>query len=242
MNGDAAVYDLGEVDVEEKPRRQTASTRAIRQPISRHEPAMEWMADPTRDQSRRAWLVGVALFVPGGSHMLRGEAVKGLAFLGAIGFCGALAWAILGTLDRLFATFSALGLPPQSGLWVLLVLYVVTAMVHVASVYGAAPRRTAAEPVSTPHPMVAGVASLIVPGWGQAAKGHRKSAVLFLTGCWLAAGAWILFSPAVQDLLGQYGLHLPQGLQVLTSSTVRWTCPLLLWVLAVYDAAMRAGS
>jgi len=239
MDGDVAVYDLGEVE-EQRPREgQPEVTR--RRPARRVPASRSPIDDLERDRSRRAWLVGVAIFVPGGSHLLRWEFRKGFAILGLIGLFGALAWAILETLERLVPTLGALGLPTQGGLWALLVLYVGAAVTHVAGVISAAPGPAAPVSGNFVHPVTVGLASALVPGWGQALAGHRKSAALFLSVCWLVAGAWILASSPVQGLLDRYALHLPAGLALLSSPFVRWTGPLLLWILAVYDASIRAA-
>ena len=225
MNTEAEIFDLGDLGTE-TARRRTQDAPTIRPPF---EPAPP------------LWPVGLALFVPGGGHLTGGKVAAGLAFLASLGFLATLAWAIFVTLDRLGPTLELLELPPEAGVWTLGALFVVVAAIHVASVVGATPRRRAGRPVAPPHPAVAGVASFLVPGWGQALSGHRWSAALFLTGCWLVAGAWILVSPPVQALLDAQNLYLPRGLALLGSAPVRWTLPVVLWALAVYDAAFRAA-
>ena len=115
------------------------------------------------------------------------------------------------------------------------------AAVHVINVFSAARDQPTAGRLGGPHPVVAGMASLLIPGWGQALNGNRKSAVLFLSSCWLVGAAWILVTPAVQELLAAGGLYLPRGLTLLSSPLVRWTVPALIWALAIYDAAARAA-
>jgi hypothetical protein len=165
-----------------------------------------------------------------------------LAFLGATGFLTALAWAILSSLDRLGPTLGALGLPAESGIWALAAIFIAVAVVHMASAYSAAPTSGESAACGPPHPLVAGVASSVVPGWGQALGGRRISAVLFLGGCWLLGGAWLLVSPPVQALFDAQRVFLPRSLELLSSPLVLWTLPAVLWSLAVYDAAVRAAS
>lgn len=233
MKTDAEVYDLGDLGIDNGPRRPRASQ------------TMGLVSSPPREPrpapSPPSWPVGLALFVPGGGHLTRGRIASGLAFLASVGLVAALTWAILGSLDRLGSTLALLELPPESAVWALGALYIVVAAIHVASVVGATPRRPVGRPVTPPHPVLAGVASFLVPGWGQALSGHRWSAALFLSGCWLAVGTWILVSPPVQALLDAQNLYLPRGLALLGSAPVRWTLPVVLWALAVYDAAFRAA-
>lgn len=179
--------------------------------------------------------VGIALFVPGAGHVLRAQFATGLFFLASIGFLGTLTWALLGTLDRLGPTLSLLGLPSAGGIWVLGTAVVLAASLHVASVVSAV--RVGA----SPGPVVAGLASGLIPGWGQALNGRRWSAALFLTGCWIVVAAWALVSPPVRTLIETQGLALPGPLALLSSPVARWSLPAVVWTLAVYDAAVRAA-
>jgi hypothetical protein len=167
---------------------------------------------------------------------------RGLALLGATGFLTALAWAVLSSLDRLGPTLGALGLPAESGIWMLGALFIAVAAVHVVNAYSAAPTAGESAASGPPHPLVAAAASSVIPGWGQALDGRRKSALLFLTGCWLLGGAWLLVSPPVQALFDSQRVYLPRALELLSSPLVLWTLPAVLWTLAVYDAAVRAAN
>jgi hypothetical protein len=180
------------------------------------------------------------MFVPGAGHILRGDLRRGLFYLSSMGFFGALCWAILGTLDRLGATFTLLGLPSASGPWALGVIFIFAAATYIGNVCSAAPARTRWDPQSVPAPLVSGIASLLIPGWGQAIAGRRVRAALFLSGCWLVGGAWLAVSPLVQAMLDSQGLSLPGVLVLLGSPVVRWTLPAILWTLAVYDAVFQA--
>jgi len=231
---DQAVYDLGEVDPGYRRPGSTATHVVSREPgrrALRERPAgyvnWEGLVD--------AGSVGIALFVPGAGHVLRARIATGLFFLASIGFLGTLAWALLGTLDRLGPTLALLGLPAAGGVWALGGIFVLAAALHVASVVGAI------EEGSSPGPLAAGVASGLIPGWGQALTGRPLSAALFLTGCWTVAAAWVLVLPPVRALLEAQGLELPSSLVLFSSPVVRWSLPAVIWTLAVYDAAMRAA-
>ncbi len=186
----------------------------------------------------------LSLFLPGTGQLVLGRGTLGLFFLSMMGFCGTLCWAILTTLDRLGATLPLLGLRITAAFWFIGVVYVMAATVHLSSVLTAAPC-----PVSERrnfHPAVSGVASLIVPGWGQVLNGDRVRAGLLLAGVWAVAAIWVVSSSTTLELLN---LHLP----VVTALEealrrphvrlmARWTAPIVLWCIAVYDAASSAHS
>ena len=232
MKQDAAIYDLGAIDPDPRTKNSRQAGSSFAAPAA--------ATDPRFERSPQTWPVGPALLLPGSGHILRGDIAHGLAFLGATGFFVALGWAILDTLERLGPTLSLLGMPRALGIWTLGALFIALAAVHVASVYTAAANRHRPRG-QVRRPLVAALASFLVPGWGQAISGRRISAALFLTACWLAAGAWILVSPPVQDLLAQHRLYLPEWLVWMTSPAVRWTLPVVIWALATYDAYVRAA-
>jgi hypothetical protein len=242
MHDEAEVYDLGDLEAQGQPRRQpqpqAAGLASVPPPRARRAPAVR---PASYEPHVPRWPVGLALFVPGGGHIASGRVSTGLGFLAAAGFLVTLAWALLNTLDRLGRTLALFELPPEAGVWALAALCVAVALLHVFNVVGASPG-AAGERVGAPHPVVAGVASAIVPGWGQALSGHRVSAALFLTGCWIAAASWLLVSAPVQGLLDAQGLYLPRWLALIGSAPVRWTLPAVLWILAVYDAVVRARA
>jgi len=230
---DEAVYDLGEVDSEFRRSRPTAVQAVGRDP--RHRRMLERQVGGGWEGLLDAGQTGIALFVPGAGHVLRSRFATGLFFLSAIGFLVTLGWALLGTLDRLGPTLALLGLPRAGGVWALGGLFVLGAALHVASVVGAI------DEGASPGPIAAGVASGLIPGWGQALSGRRLSAALFLIGCWIVAAAWVLVLPPVRTLLSSQGLELPRALVLLSSPVVRWSLPAVIWTLAVYDAAVRAA-
>jgi hypothetical protein len=239
MSEKAAVYDLGEVSADEKRPRPVPSSDARRAP-NRHRTAPERTAiDAGRMRVQGAWSVSFSVFIPGSGHILRGDLSLGMFYLASMGFLGALCWAILGTLDRLGATFTLLNLPSAIGPWALCAIFACFTAAYVANVCSAAPGRTELDRYGAPPPFISGIASAIVPGWGQALAGHRLSAALFLSGCWLVGGAWLLVSPPVQAMLDSQGLYLPRALELLASPVVRWALPAILWILAVYGAVFR---
>jgi hypothetical protein len=109
-------------------------------------------------------------------------------------------------------------------------------------VLGAFPGRSSSWGGPTPHPVLAGGASLVIPGWGQILNGDSRRAAFFLAGTWTAATMWILASSRVEQFLGSAGLVLPYAVEQTCSATARWSTTVTLWVLAVYDAAGSAAQ
>jgi hypothetical protein len=239
MKQDAAVYDLGAIDPDPGLKRRPQAEER-KQAYPRRETPPGAAGDPRFERSPGTWVLGPTMLVPGSGHILRGEIAHGLAFLGATGFVAALGWALVNTLDRLGPTLGLLGMPRALGVWTLGVLFIALATVHVANVLTAAKESRSASTGRVQRPLVAALASLVVPGWGQAISGRLFSAALFLAACWVAAGSWILVWPPVRALLDQHGLYLPQWLVWMTSPGVRWTLPVVVWALATYDAFVRA--
>jgi hypothetical protein len=240
-NADLGNADLGSVDPTPRPRltpyQVAASVRAESAANTVIEPAGGRPADPSESwQLSRQFNLGstLSLFLPGVAPMTRGQLSRGLFFLSAAGFLAALTWALLSTVERLAATFGLFGLPRATGVWALGVVYLVAASLHLASVLS--PERPD-ERDSTLHPAMTGVASALVPGWGQLLNGNRRRAALFVGGLWAAAASWILVSPQLTLLMDSVGVYLPVGWRVFTSPAMRWILPAVIWTLAVYDAA-----
>lgn len=231
---DQAVFDLGEIDSQYKRPARSANAEARQQPHGRSGVERP-PANPGWGDFVEAGSMGIALVLPGAGQLLRAQFSRGLFFLAWVGFLATLGWALLGTLDRLAPTLALLGLPAEGGVWALGALFLVAAVLHVASAVGSVRLE------ASPKPVTAGVASGLVPGWGQALSGRRWSAALFLSGCWIVAAAWILVSPPVRDLLDAHALELPRSLLLLSSPVVRWSLPAVIWTLAVYDAVVRAA-
>lgn len=240
MNEEAAIYDLGEVGLDEKPPRRSPAQARNRSSQRRRVTPAETALAAGHGRIREALSVSFALFVPGAGQILKGDLRLGMFYLSAMGLFGALGWAILETLDRLGATFRLFGLPAGIGPWALGAIFTLATVTYVANVCGAVQSRITVDQRSSPSPLITGIASALIPGWGQALAGHRLSAAMFLSGCCLVGASWILVSPFVQSVLDSQGLYLPGALKLLGSPLSRWTLPAILWPLAVYDAVFRA--
>jgi len=239
MSHDSSAYDLGNLDFGSPAGTETVVSRPLpRRPVARRAPRR-----PARTAAASAAVVppafdvcgSLSVFIPGTGQILRGEIVAGMFYLVAMAFLASLAWAILGTLGRLAPTLDLLGYPPAAAAWALCGLFVAACALHLSCVIDAG-----SSDARAPHPAVAAVASLVVPGWGQVLNGDRLRAALFLGLLWLAAAGWIMVSEPAASFLGRLGLYLPMWAKILRSPAARWTLPAIVWTLSVYDAASRA--
>jgi TM2 domain-containing membrane protein YozV len=187
------------------------------------------------------WTAVPSLVIPGASHMLRGEFAKALCLITMTGFTLTLAWAVYGTLDRLAPTLEVLGVPGAAAVWTLGALAFVLGCIHIGGVYAGARSNYRSNTTVAVHPAVAGTASAIIPGLGQLLNGDRGRAAFLLSGLWLVAASWILVTPWMTGILASQNLILPNWMTVVTSPVFRWTLPAVLWTMAIYDAATRAG-
>jgi hypothetical protein len=267
MSQDHAVYDLGEVDhaapapvsataVASNPglpvedvvgsaaaevRRAAVApaspTRVTRQP-----------ARPRPSRVARGWQPGpgltgsLSVIFPGTGQIVAGEAGIGLFLIAAAGFVAAVGWAVLATFDRMIPTLELLEMPASWPMWSLVGLFACAAAIHVFGAVHAQGLGVHYEPARTPHPVVSGIASAILPGWGQLLNGHRVRAALLLAGVWLLAAMALLVSapvhPAIQELTATAAATVPLKLGrgiLITVAAVGWS-------LAVYDGVAGAMS
>lgn len=235
MTRDETIYDLGEVELE-KPQVVFGHIAEVPRPPaharreSRPEPAGVGPA-----------LAGsLSMFLPGLGQMISGEIGWGLFYLSGLGFCAATLRAVFVTLDRLVPTLRLLDVPLEFLVLTVGTLAMLAMALHLGAVLHAQTLAEGGEPRVPSHPIVAGLASLLIPGWGQLLAGHRRRAVLFLGGVWLLSLAWLLVTPPGTRVLARLSLALPAALRDGWGPIVMLSAPLVLWVIAVYDAA--AGS
>ena len=191
----------------------------------------------TSNEPETAVPATLSLILPGAGQFVRGQWTTGMLFLTGSAFLVSLAWALLATLDRLAANLPFLGYSPALGMWALAACFAGLAALHVTGVYTASRERR-----SPPHrPGLPAVASMVLPGWGQLINGDRVRAALFLAGLWAVVTAWLLWSPAVAQVMERLNLYLPAGIAWLTTPLARWSMPAVVWALSVYDAAASAA-
>ncbi len=240
MGQTADVYDLGELEEQTAwPRRESSAGGRSGTADSSPRGAIAAGAR-TSIGPGRALAGTLSLLLPGAGQVVRGDLTTGVFFLTAFGFLGTLGWALLGTTDRWVLTLDVLGYPRELGVCALAALFILAGMLHLASVMnagGSLPERGQA-----PHPATAGVASAIVPGWGQLLNGDLGRATLFLGAAWAVTGVWVVGSAPAGSLLRSLDLALPDALANLCAPGARWTLTAVLWALAVYDAAASAAN
>lgn len=235
----AEAYDLGVIGGDETPaaRRAPAGIGAVSRPVGR---ARAWSHEPTLPPALRGSL---SLIAPGLGQLVRGEWARGLFYASGFGFMAALIWALLETFDRLVPTLDLLGYTPAVALWWLAAAYALAAALHVGAVLGAAGPDAGGRWRS---PVLPGLASAILPGWGQLLNGDRVRAGLFLSGVWLAAAAWIVGSTTASSFLNGFLPAVSPWEESLRRPFIVWTAqitaPLLLWAVSVYDAAASAAG
>jgi hypothetical protein len=229
MKQDISVYDLGEVRFDAEPAKSRPKPKSV-------SPQRIMANVPTGGDGGSAVAGSVSLLVPGFGQILSGEVAAGLFFLSGFGFCAALLWAIYASIDRIVETMSIFGIGPVPVATAAVATFAAAAMLHVAAVLHAGDG-TMPDP---PHPVVAGVASLILPGWGQLLTGHRTRTALFLLASWATAGAWAVVSPQASQSLSALGLALPSWARDGAGPIVLVVVPSLLWIVAIYDAVAGA--
>jgi len=224
MSETTATYDLGEMQpAPAAPRQNPAIRIAPGSSVGARAIAATRPVDAITDS--------LELFVPGTGQLFRGRWSDGFSVLAGTGFLVALSWAIWETLDRLAATLTALGYSAAGGVYALAMIYVCLAGLHAGNVlYGTTrgPQRA--------HPIVSGVASALIPGWGQLLNRQPAKAATFIAGLWAVGIAWLLASPWIVALFDTYGLTFRPGFDLISSPIVLWTAPIVLWALSIYDA------
>lgn len=239
MSEHTTVYDLGRIDLSRQPA-PAAGTRGAAA-VASH-PTSPMRAAASRSVRQPASGVDLpatlSIFVPGAGQAARGHVAVGLFFFTQFAFMATLAWALVDSLERVVNTLRLFGYPGAPGVWAICGVFGFAALLHLANVIGAAEEGG----LRAPYPLAAGLASALVPGWGQVLNGAPRRAALFIGGLWIVAAAWILSDASVLLRLDELGLYLPDALHAATSAAVRWTAAAVLWALAIYDAAATAAS
>lgn len=242
MSEDIRVYDLGEVrfDTPKTPARPRTQPAGEPVPLRVPKPQRSTIAAGTRLAG--PGLVGsLSLFLPGAGQVLAGEPVTGLFFVSGIAFALVALHALLSVLDRVIPTLQILELPRAAAAGALALLVLSAATLHVTAMLHAHALRLDRRQTA-PHPVLAGLASALVPGWGQLLVGHRVRAAIVLGGVWTIALAWLCVTPRGFAILQAVGIAIPPALRDGAGPIALVTGPVVLWTLAVYDASMGAFS
>jgi TM2 domain-containing membrane protein YozV len=235
MKADQEIYDLGEVAMG-KPSPVFSGVKSSPKITRFHH-------ERPQPPGVRPGLAGsLSMFVPGLGQMVTGEIAWGAFYLSWMAFCGACLWALLDTLDRIDPTLRLFNLPPEILGCTLATLALVIVTIHLSAIVHAQSLAAIWDSRFAAHPLVAALASLLLPGWGQLLAGHRRRAVLFLGALWILGAAWLLVTPAGTRVLSRVGLTLPAAMRDGWGPAVMLSAPVVLWVIAVYDAAAGAAA
>jgi hypothetical protein len=180
-----------------------------------------------------------AIFVPGSGHLIARDLQGALFFSSALGFVTALGWALWQTLDRLLPTLALLEVASWSLAVIFAMLYLLAAALHVLNVLDAHAARLRACLPRRAHPILAALASAVVPGWGQVLAGKRGRAALFLSALWALGAAWLLALAPIRETLGRLGLPLPLDDRLIDhyGPIVLLAATGVVWTIATWDAA-----
>lgn len=230
---DVEVYDLGEVGAK-KPRMECAPK------ISPGRGRLFVSAPPV--SALPAVAASMSLLAPGSGHLVSGEPTAALFFASCLGCVASLGWAIVSGIDRIVPTLRLLDVPPRAAVAALVALLASGCALHVGGVIHAHRLACRSRLCSAPHPIVAGLASAAIPGWGQAVSGHRVRAALFLVALWLLAGAWLAASPLAERVFATTGYSLPVAFREGVGPIALVALSGITWAVAVYDAVAGARA
>ncbi len=232
MTHHESVYDLGEIHLEERESgKQTGPARDA--------PAFPRAPRPRASGPGPGLTGTLSLFLPGAGQIVAGETVWGLFFLSCGGFVAALAWALVETLERLLATLDLLGVPRVSLIAAFFGLAAAGCVLHIGAASQAHALRDTGDRGRAPHPALTGIASALVPGWGQILSGHRVRGAIFLFADWALGLCWLAVIPRVSAVLDACGFPVPAAVRDGWGPVVLVALPFAVWAVGIYDAARR---
>jgi hypothetical protein len=180
-----------------------------------------------------------SLVLPGVGHLLLREWQAALFFVSTIGCAAVTGWSLWQLLPVVLPTLRLLEVASWCVAVVFGVQYVAMAALHVFGVLDAYNARRHACLPRKAHPIVAALASAVVPGWGQVLVGKRGRAAMFLSTLWIVGAGWLLALPFVRQTLDRLGLRLPLDEQWIDhyAPMVLLVVTGVVWAVAVWDAA-----
>jgi TM2 domain-containing membrane protein YozV len=184
----------------------------------------------------------LSLFLPGSGQLIMGETMWSLFYVSTIAFLATAGWAVVSMFDRLTQTLPLLGIGPRAAVWSLGVIWGTAALIHVCGVVHAHRLGAPSLLPRSPHPFLAGSASLLVPGWGQLLNGSPLRAALFLAALWTGLPVWLSGSRPVAPLLADAGIGPPTPVGRGWGWIALMVVSAVIWAIAVYDAASGAAA
>ena len=199
---------------------------------------------PTQVGGVRPWVAASAsLLVPGAGQLLNGDRALALLFLSLGGLGAAMAYFAANTwksLVRLGSIFDVAASALSAVLFIAGVLLPLLWMVGVAQAYARATRGSKPWPFAG-LTIVPGLASILVPGWGQLLNGQLGKAVTFQV-VWILggyiAGASLLWPEPWAGFDRTARLFAGWPFTVVQVAAVALAG--LAWVVAIYDAFLTA--
>lgn len=238
MAQDDAIYDLGELDTRE--RRPVRFPPVFGSDLAGTARSERGYREARSSSRARPQLAGsLSLFVPGLGQIVAGQATWGLFYAASLGFCAACVWAAFTMRDWLLPTMKVLGIRIELFVIAVAVLVVSAMLLHLAAISHAQMAAGGADDNDGAHPIVAGFASLLVPGWGQILAGHPKRATFFVGMLWLIGAAWVAATPLGMRALHVLGIEIPSALRDDLGAAILIAAPAIVWIIAIYDAARR---
>ncbi|MBI4161607.1 MAG: hypothetical protein HY509_04090 [Acidobacteria bacterium] len=197
-------------------------------------------AGPGIGRPRLAATLSVCL--SGTGHFLNREWKLGFLYLLALGFTLSFQYFLHHTWARVRTVGAGIGLSETDLLVGVLLVDLYLLFVLLSGVYGAfrLGRAYAGEEEVAAHPLLAGAASLLLPGLGQIVNGQIRKALIFLFVLFtevLGIGLWWFLPDPIERLVLGGG----DPLQTLFVAFALGTYGLLAWALSLYDAVLVAS-
>jgi len=237
------IYTITDGDVESM-RRQIEGQAQPRKVSPTRRPSASVRSGPASDGSRALKASTLSLFVWGAGQMLNGQGKLGLFMLLTQVFAVAAHWALTRVWTELLEFGALFGATPWQmtmGVATADCLLITFMLANVYQAYRHAEMETD-QFEGLGNPALSGLASLVVPGWGQLINGQVGKALIFLlcilSGLYVAAA--LLFSPFLKILAAvDAGGDLTWKVNLATMTIVGVAAGM--WILSVYDAILVAG-
>ncbi len=221
------IYDLGEIHAAARRAGSSVGNR------DRHDPAA---------RSVRPALAGtLSLIVPGAGQLLLGDPAGALFFAACFGCAASTCWAALTLLDRIVAALALLDLPRWTATAGLSATVACAAVLHASGAVHAHRCGCRFRQAAIPLPGLAGAASAVLPGWGQILAGRLGAAATFILLDWVLATAWLVVTPAAQEMLRPAAVTIPDWLRDGWGPSGLVGASVAAWSAAVWDAAAGAA-
>ena len=186
----------------------------------------------------------LSLFVCGAGQIYNRQGKLGTLLLLTQILAGTCNWAVVQLWPRLVGLADLFGMTAWNLMLTVAAIDVAVIMMMLASVHQA--YRFADEEAGgfdgNGNPVVSGLASLVLPGWGQLVNGQAGKAIFFLFA--FLSGVYVVvltrltpFLPLLASV-DRSGTLMPR-LTTAVMATIGVTC--VLWILSVYDAILVAG-